>query len=149
MLTPLKRIGAAMLAVASLAGLGACSAAETASHNLSQASDNFEINRRIVFFNGITDKYLLSIEGLCSITADGQDAQLEVTCKTGNDEFKKHYLGLSDNVSYFVEQLDGYETDSYHYRVVYRPETVIPNIDIDTSGNSSQGTTEESDSSND
>ena len=62
--------------------------------------------RRVVFVNGITDKYLLSIEGLCSITKDKYDAQLEVTCKTGDGEYKKHYLGISDNVTYFVEQMD-------------------------------------------
>lgn len=28
----------------------------------------------MVFVNGITDKYLLSIEGLCSITKDKEDA---------------------------------------------------------------------------
>lgn len=48
-----------------------------------------------MFVNGITDKYLLSIEGLCSITKDKEDAQLEVTCKTGDGEYKKHYLGIS------------------------------------------------------
>lgn len=38
--------------------------AQIASHNLSKAADNFEINRRIVFFNGITDSYLLSMKGV-------------------------------------------------------------------------------------
>lgn len=42
----------------------------------------------------------------CSITKDKEDAQLEVTCKTGDGEYKKHYLGISDNVTYFVEQMD-------------------------------------------
>ena len=83
--------------------LGACT---PASYNLSNDSDNFRVMRRVVFVNGITDKYLLSIEGLCSITKDKGDAQLEVTCKTGDGEYKKHYLGISDNITYFVEHLD-------------------------------------------
>lgn len=125
-----KIITALTLVVLALTG---CSAADRASQNVSIASDNFEVPRRIIFFNGITDTYLLTIEGLCSITADGQDAQLEVTCKVGKDEFKKHYLGLSDNVTYFVEQTAPVEADTYHYRVMFRPEALIPDIDFDTS----------------
>lgn len=111
--------------------LSACTAAETVSQNLSKAADSFEINRRVVFLNGITDKYLLSIEGLCSIKDEGN--QLEVTCKTSPTEYKKHFLGLSDNVSYFVEQLDAAKVDQFHYRVIFRPESIIPDIDLQTS----------------
>ena len=107
--------------------------ANVASHNLSVAADQFEIDRRVVFFNGITDTYLLAIEGRCSITADTTDSQLEVTCKTGDNEYKKHFLGLSDNVSYFVEQLEGADVDVFHYRVIFKPETIVPDIDIVTS----------------
>ena len=71
---------------------------------------------------------------MCSINVDGLDSQLEVTCKVGDDEFKKHFLGLSDNVSYFVEQLEPNKVDPYHYRVVFKPETIIPDIDMETSG---------------
>lgn len=88
----------------------------------------------VVFVNGITDKYLLSIEGLCSITKDKEDLQLEVTCKTGEGEFKKHYLGISDNVTYFVEQMDASSVDMFHYKVAFRPETILPDIDMQTSG---------------
>lgn len=93
--------------------------------------------RRVVFFNGITDTYLLSIEGYCSIKDETGEAsganQLEVTCLVGDGEYKKHFLGLSDNVSYFVEQVDGAEVDPFHYRVIFRPETILPDIDMETS----------------
>lgn len=107
-----------------------CTDAEVASKNLSKAADQFEIDRRVVFFNGITDTYLLSIEGRCSILDQGD--QLEVTCKTGDDEFKKHFLGLSDNVSYFVEQLEGADVSVYHYRVIFKPSVIVPDIDLET-----------------
>lgn len=90
-----------------------------------------------MFVNGITDKYLLSIEGLCSITKDKEDNQLEVICKTGDSEYKKHYLGISDNVTYFVEQMDGSDVDTFHYKVAFRPETLLPDIDLQTSGDES------------
>lgn len=106
----------------------ACSSdADVASSNLSIAAEQFEINRRVVFFNGITDSYLLSIEGRCSIEDDGN--QLEVTCRTGDDQYKKHFLGLSDNVSYFVEQLDSADVSVFHYRVIFRPSVILPDID--------------------
>ena len=81
-----SKILATVAAVAAALSLAACNAADTASRNISYESDNFKVMRRIVFVNGITDKYLLSIEGLCSITKDKEDNQLEVTCKTGDSE---------------------------------------------------------------
>lgn len=122
-------IVAMLLAAVSLA---ACvNDSETVSHNLSQDADNFKVHRRVVFFNGITDKYLLSIEGYCSITDEGN--QLEVTCKVGESTYKKHFLGLSDNVSYFVEQLEPIESDPHHYKVVFKPETIVPDVEPRTS----------------
>lgn len=130
----MKKIFGCVAVVAVALSLGACSAADTASRNISYDSDNFKVMRRVVFVNGITDKYLLSIEGLCSITKDKEDLQLEVTCKTGEGEFKKHYLGISDNVTYFVEQMDASSVDTFHYKVAFRPETILPDIDMQTSG---------------
>lgn len=122
-------IVAMLLAAVSLAACANDS--ETVSHNLSQDADNFKVHRRVVFFNGITDKYLLSIERYCSITDEGN--QLEVTCKVGESTYKKHFLGLSDNVSYFVEQLEPIESDPYHYKVVFKPETIVPDVEPHTS----------------
>jgi hypothetical protein len=128
-----RNVTAVLLAAAAAATVltGCSDESDTVSENLSTAADNFEVNRRVVFFNGITDTYLLTIEGLCSVTDEGN--QLEVTCKVGDDAYKKHFLGLSDNVSYFVEQLDAVDVDAYHYRVIFRPETIVPDIDMETS----------------
>lgn len=119
-----------MTAIAAL--MAGCSTdSDVASRNLSKAADMFQIDRRIVFLNGITDTYLLSIEGKCSIT--DQLRQLEVTCKTGPSAFKKHFLGLSDNVTYFAEQLDDASVSTYHYKVIFKPQAIIPDIDLETS----------------
>jgi hypothetical protein len=131
-----KKTAAVVLAgigVAFAVTAGGCSAADTTSKNLSTAADNFEVPRRIVFFNGITDKYLLTIEGRCSIEPDSAGKKLDVTCKTGDDSYKKHMLGLSDNVSYFVEQTESVQSDPFHYRVDFRPETIIPDINLKVS----------------
>lgn len=126
---------AAVLVFMSLAG---CSSdADIASHNLSTAADNFEIQRRIVFVNGITDKYLLVIEGRCSLGNFDAERELSVTCKIGDGPdgkglFVKHFLGLSDNVTYVVEQTEAASVSVYHYRVIFKPEEIIPDIDIRT-----------------
>jgi len=110
-------------------GMAACdNDAKVASHNLSRAADMFEIDRRVVFYNGVTGEYILNIEGRCSIT--DQSKQLEVTCKTGSSEYKKHFLGLSDNVTYFAEQMKGKGVSTYHYRVIFKPQTIVPDIDF-------------------
>ena len=120
-----------LVVVALVAGglLAGCSTdAAVVSENISTAADQFEITRRVVFFNGITDNYLLEITGYCSIEDEGH--QLEVTCKVGPDAYRKHFLGLSDNVSYFVEHLNPANVSAHHYRVVFKPQQIIPDIDL-------------------
>lgn len=124
----LSLLTAAMLGSAAL--LSGCNDADVASRNLSVAADNFEINRRVIFYNGITGDYMLSIEGLCSLGNNDSAGQLTVTCKTGPGAFKKHFLGLSDNVTYFVEQLEPAGVNTYHYRVVFKPSVIVPDIDF-------------------
>ena len=115
--------------------LASCSSeADTVSYNVSKDADNFKIDRKIVFFNGITDKYLLVIEGRCSLGNDDPSKYLSVVCKVGPDRYKKHFLGLSDNVSYFVEQVEDSYANAYHYKVIFRPETIVPDIELRTSG---------------
>jgi hypothetical protein len=121
-----------ILCLSALILVGCDTDAQVASRNLSVAADQFEIERRVVFFNGITDSYLLSIEGRCSI--EDQVNQLEVTCKIGPDEYKKHFLGLSDNVSYFVEQLESADVSVYRYRVIFKPSVIVPDVDPELGG---------------
>ncbi|WP_258005612.1 beta-sandwich lipoprotein [Castellaniella caeni] len=104
--------------------------AQVASRNLSKAADNFEVTRRIVFYNGITGDYMLSIEGLCSIDTSKTSRTFFVICKTGPDIYKKHFLGLSDNVTFFSEQVEGVAASAYHYRVTFKPQTILPDIDF-------------------
>lgn len=125
-----KKIAAVAMAGMVMFGATACFSddADVASENVSKAADNFEVNRRIVFFNGITDTYLLEIKGACSIEAEPQ--QLEVICKVGKNKYVKEFLGLSDNVSYFVEQGEPVEASAYHYRKTFKPQSILPDVDF-------------------
>lgn len=112
-----------------VAALSACIPdAQVASTNLSKAADMFEIDRRIVFYNGVTGDYMLSLEGRCSI--EDQKNQLEVTCKKGPNEYAKHFLGLSDNVTYFAEQLETADVSVYHNRIIWKPQSILVDIDL-------------------
>lgn len=126
-----------ILALVTAAMLAGCSAdADIASENLSKAADMFEINRRVVFYNGITGDYMLTVEGLCSLGNTDTSRRLSITCKVGDKAYKKHFLGLSDNVTFFVEQLEPSKQSAYHYRVVFKPQTILP--DIDARGSSAE-----------
>ena len=124
----MKRILVAAVLALSAALAGCTDDAQVASQNLSKAADNFEVSRRIIFYNGITDTYMLTIEGLCSIAVG--DRKLDVTCKTGPGQYKKHFLGLSDNVTFFAEQLEGKAVSAYHYRVTFKPQSIIPDVNF-------------------
>ena len=120
------------IAAASAMALAGCQDdAKIASQNISKAADNFEINRRIVFINGITDNYLLSIEGRCAFEVEsGAKPKVAVTCKTGPSAFKKHTLGLSDNVTFFSEQMDAADVSVFHYRVTLKPQSILRDYDF-------------------
>lgn len=123
-------VGSGLVAAAVLSGC--TSAADSANENLSKAADNFEVPRRIVGINGITDKVLFSVEGFCSISNDGK--KLDVICKVSKDgTVERTTLGLSDNVTYVSTQLSGVKVDLFRPRIIFRPETIIPNIDLSVS----------------
>lgn len=117
--------------IASSALLASCDdAASVASRNLSQDADNFRIARRVVFYNGFTNDYMLEIRGMCSIGSGTSARSITVTCKVA-DGFKKHILGLSDNVTYFVEQLDAKNVSTDFYKVTFKPTAIIPDVRLE------------------
>lgn len=105
--------------------------ADVAAHNISKAAEQFEVARKIVGINGITDKYLWEVEGYCSVETSnsGLTGALEVTCKIGAGKYKKLFFGLSDNVTYVVQQIDPINVSTTHYRVIFKPESIIPDFD--------------------
>ena len=123
--TPLAILSVTLLFIVLLSS---CSDARVASLNINKAARNFEIDRRIVFYNGVTGDYMLTIEGRCVI-GDSRN-QLRVTCQIGESDYRKHYLGLSDNVTYFAEQLSPGDVSAYHHRITFKPQVIVPDIDF-------------------
>jgi hypothetical protein len=132
-----KLVGLAMILaiVAAAVGLNACGGdtdAQVASENLSKAAEQFEVDRKVVVYNGITDRVKLEIEGPCNI--EDERIQLEITCAisdvgTPDAKFVKNFAGLSDNVTYYVEQLHPIGVSTTQYRVIFKPEAIIPDFD--------------------
>ena len=130
-------VGIAGLGVAAL--VGACeNDANVASRNISRSADMFEVNRRVVFFNGITNKILLEIIGRCSLGNHDTSRRMSVTCKLADGKFRKHFLGLSDNVSFFAEHLQPSPASVFHYRIIFKPQTLVPDIDLRMDGRALQ-----------
>lgn len=126
----------AALLVLAITVTGCSTDADVASRNISKAADQFEVQRRIVFYNGVTGEYILVVEGLCSLGNNDTTGRLSVTCKVGPGEdgrgvFLKHFLGLSDNVTFFAEQMETVSADVFHYRVIFKPASIIPDIDVE------------------
>jgi tRNA A58 N-methylase Trm61 len=133
----MKKILPALLTAGLLVtGLSACeSAADTANENLSKAAENFEVPRRIVGINGITDQVLFSAEGFCSYETDG--GKVDAICLVSRDPnvVERTTMHLSDNVTFVVTQTGGTEVDLFRPRVIFRPEGIVPNFDLSTGSN--------------
>ena len=126
----MKKLVIAGLISLMIASITGCSDAEIASSNLKKAADSFEINRRIVFYNTMNGEYMLVVEGLCSIGSASETKAVAVTCKTGPNEFKKSFLGLSENVTYFAEQIEPSKVSQYHYKVIFKPASIVPDVEV-------------------
>lgn len=127
---------AAIIAILLLAtGLSACtSAADQADKNLSKAAENFEVPRRIVGINTITDSVLWSVEGYCSYETGGDT--VDVICAVESKDRKNHVMrttmGDADNVTFVSTQLESVAVDFFRPRIIFRPETIVPNFDLST-----------------
>lgn len=107
--------------------LSACDTeASRVSYNLSQEAENFNDIRQLTVINCLQGDTLFQMTGKMSITADTEDNQLEVIVEDENGEYKKHYIGLSDNVTYVVEDITSGDVEKYKYTLNFNPEMWIP-----------------------
>ena len=106
--------------------------AQRVSYNLSQQADNFNIVRQLTVINCIEGDVLFQMTGKMSITADTADKQLEIIVED-NGTYVKHFVGLSDNVTYVVEDLNlgANEVNKYKYTLNFNPKMWIP-YDVET-----------------
>lgn len=118
-----KLIVVALLLVTVLAG---CSQADKVSQNMSEESDNFNVVRKVTVINAIKQDIIFQMSGRMSIKADKEDNQLEIVVEKKDGEYQKHIIGLSDNVSYVVEDVTTKNVSKYQYEINYNPKMWVP-----------------------
>ena len=115
-----KNIKKFVVICASLFLLVGCRQSDRVNYNIRKDADNFNVRRRVVAINTRTNESLFVVEGLISIDTDS-DGDLNVTIKTGEDEYKLFYAHLSDSVTYTAIQLDPQEVSPYQYEISFFP----------------------------
>ena len=128
MKTITKTIVLTMMAGVLLTG---CTEADRVSSNLSKEADNFNDIRQITVINCLQGDVLFQMTGKMSITADTGDNQLEVVVEDEHGNYKTHFIGLSDNVTYVVEDITSKDVEKYKYTLNFNPNMWIP-VEIDT-----------------
>lgn len=119
------------IALCAIVGLTGCTQAQRVSYNLSQEADNFNDIRQLTVIDCITGETLFQMTGKMSITADTSDNQLEVVVEESDGTYKKHFVGLSDNVTYVVEDITSDDVSAYKYTLNFNPKMWIP-AEVDT-----------------
>lgn len=123
----IKPIIIALIAAIIFVLFAGCSQADRVSHNLSKEADNFNVVRQLTVINCIEGDVVFQMTGKLSIYADTTDNQLEITVED-NGTYVKHFVGLSDNVTYLVEDLNlgANEVNKYRYTLNFNPEMWVP-----------------------
>lgn len=101
------------------------------SYNLSLEADSFNVVRQLTVINCIQGDVLFQMTGKISIEVDAVKKLLEVVVEDENGNYQKHFVGLSDNVTYTVEQLKFKNVENYKYTLNFNPKMWIP-IAIET-----------------
>ena len=127
----MKRVLIVLLALVMIILVGCGTEAERVSYNLSQRADNFNDIRQVTVINCLQGDVLFQMTGKLSITADAADNQLEIVVEDENGEYKKHFIGLSDNVTYVVEDITTGDVDRYKYTLNFNPKMWLP-VGIET-----------------
>lgn len=116
-----------VLVVMAVLFLSGCREADKVSYNISLEADNFNTIRQITVINCIKGDVLFQMTGKMSINADTTDNQLEVTVEDEYGRYRKHFIGLSDNVTYVVEDItDTNKISKYRYTLNFNPKMWIP-----------------------
>lgn len=118
----MKKLYAFILA-AVLLTLCSCTEVTRVDYNLVQQADNFNIERQITVFNTRTDTVLFQMTGVFSLQNSGAN-ELEVICEVKKGEYRKHFIYLSQDTTYVVEDLGGANVDQYHYELNFLPQMI-------------------------
>ena len=121
-----RKIIALVMVLVLAISMAGCTEADKVSYNLSQEADNFNEIRQITVINCIQGDVLFQMTGKMSIYADSTDNQLEIVVEDENGNYKKHFIGLSNNVTYVIEDVTAQMVDKYKYTLRFNPKMWAP-----------------------
>lgn len=119
-----KYIGIFLIFVSLLAFVG-CTQSSKVSHNLSKQADNFNVTRMLTVVNTRTDTIIFQMTGNFSIEK-ASDGDLEITGENDNGEYYKHFVNLSRDITYVVEDIDSTGVDKHKYEINFNPDMIMP-----------------------
>lgn len=122
----MKKLNMLCMVLLVLILLGGCNEVDRVSQNLSQEADNFNVVRQLTVINCIQGDVLFQMTGKMSIEIDSAENQLEIMVEDEYGDYQKHFVGLSDNVTYTVEQLRSKDVSQYRYTLNYNPKMWLP-----------------------
>jgi len=109
--------------LAALIFFTACTEAERVNYNVNQEADNFNVTRRIVVTNVLTDKVIYEVVGNFSLSNNSAN-ELVITCELADGTYKKNYVYLNQFTTYIMEDLSGSDVEKYHYEFNVLPQTL-------------------------
>jgi len=115
--------------------VGCTRSSQKVAYNLDYKAEEFQLTRRIIAINGITDSPIFEIIGDCSVETGSSyvSGAMEITCKIAKDEYTKNFVYLSDNVLIVIEQIEAVDVPQYHYQINFAPQSILP-IPVITGG---------------
>lgn len=128
-----KKAIAILTVVMMMVFLVGCSEASRVESNLTKEADNFNVVRQLTVINCLQGDVLFQMTGKMSITADIEDEQLEIIVENDDGNYTKHFVGLSDNVTYTIEDLNlgSNDVEKYKYTLNFNPEMWFP-VEVET-----------------
>lgn len=118
-----KKIITIAFAITLILGLVGCREADRVNYNVNKEADNFNVTRRLVVTNVLTDKVIYEVIGNFSLSNDDKN-ELVVTVELEDGTYKKNYVYLNQFTTYIMEDLSGSNVEKYHYEFNVLPQTL-------------------------
>jgi hypothetical protein len=116
----------AIMATATLAG---CRESDKVSANLSLEADNFNVTRKLTVINTRAEdgntSILFQMTGNFSIEKEA-DGDLAVIGENDNGTYYKHFVCLSRDITYIVEDLGTTTVNKHKFEINFNPQMIIP-----------------------
>lgn len=128
--------GAGVLGLAAIGLLAGCvSDADRSSENVSKKAEQFEVQREIIGINTRSGEYLFHYVGRCSVESGSGESSMkgymEIMCKHGPDDYRKHYELEATDVHIHTTQLEPIDVSVYHTKIIIKPQNLIPEFSIE------------------